>query len=271
MPSIFYEQRSELFFVGHMCDHPFPVHVHDSVEIVCLIGGTLDITVGSVPRRIRPGDIAVSFPSVPHSLDFVSEDAVGLALFFLPDAISEFSSAFRTKLPTEPILRAEALPAEMHTIIRHMLKLSAQVGNPLMLGYLHLFLSYLFCHIELQPLSKHMQTGLAQQVLHYISQHFTEPLTQDSVSRALGISGTHLSHIFSQQLHVNFREYINALRIDRACSLLYDSSLTVSQIAYLCGFGNPRTFHRAFLSRCSMPPSQYRSRLLGLEQAETAQ
>ena len=261
MPSIFYEQRSELFFVGHMCDHAFPTHLHDSVEIVCLMKGTLDTTIGSDKFRLHPGDIAVAFPSVPHSLDFVSDDAVGLALFFLPDAISEFSSTFRSKLPVKPLLKCEALPVEINLIAEQMLKLSAQDSRPLMLGYLHLFLSYLFCCLELQPLTKPMQSGLMQQVLYYISEHFTEGITQDTVSRALGISVTHLSHIFSQQLHINFREYINALRVDRACSLLYDSSLSIAQIAYLCGYGNQRTFHRAFQARCLMSPNKYRADL----------
>jgi len=130
-----------------------------------------------------------------------------------------------------------------------------------MLGYLHLLLSYLFSAQNLQPLTKNMQSGLAHQVLHYISQHFTDPLTQESVSRALGISSTYLSHIFSQQLHINFREYINALRIDRACSLLYDPSLSISQIVYLSGFGTPRTFHRAFQDRCQTTPNKYRANL----------
>lgn len=266
MPSIFYEQRPEKFFVGRMCDHPFPTHIHDSVEIICMTAGTLEMTIGEAKCRLVPGDIAFSFPSVPHSYDAVSEDAAGLSMVFLPDAISEFTGAFRTRLPGSPMLTSDAVPHEMNMIIRQMQTLSVQGGSPLMLGYLHLFLSYMFLSLELRPMTKHMQSGLAQQVLHYISEHFTEPLTQEVVSRALGISGTHLSHIFSQQLHINFREYINALRIDHACSLLYDSSLSISQIAYLSGFGNPRTFHRAFQSRCQMSPNKYRADLLCMDE-----
>lgn len=267
MPSIFYEQRPELFFVGCICDHPFPTHVHDSVEIICLLGGMVDISISGDRRRLHPGDMAIAFPSVPHSFDFVSEDAIGVAMFFLPNAISEFTDTFRTKLPENAVLTADTVPSEMKLLVRQMHKLSAQGSSPLMQGYVHLFLSYMFCSLELRPLSKHMESGLAQQVLHYISAHFTEPLTQDSVSHALGISSIYLSHIFSQQLKVNFREYINALRIDRACSLLYDSSLSVSQIAEMCGFGNSRTFHRAFQSRCQTTPNKYRANIFG--KAET--
>ena len=262
MPSIFYEQRPEKFFVGHMCDHSFPTHVHDAVEIICMTCGALDMTVGGEKFHLVPGDIAISFPSVPHSYDFVSADAAGLSVIFLPDAIAEFSGNFRSSLPVSAAMRGRSVPDELTEIIRQMQKISVQGPDSLLPGYLHLFLAYMFLRLELKPLSKQLQSGLAQQVLHYISGHFTEPLTQDSVSRALGVSVTHLSHIFSQQLNVNFREYVNALRIDHACALLYDSSLTISQIAYQCGFGNPRTFHRAFLARCQTSPNKYRAKLL---------
>ena len=99
-------------------------------------------------------------------------------------------------------------------------------------------------------------------MLQYISEHFTEPLTLESTAHALGISRIHLSHIFSQQLHINFRQYINTLRIDRAKTLLHDPSNSISQIAYLCGYGNQRTFHRAFLTQCSITPNQYRANVI---------
>ena len=109
-------------------------------------------------------------------------------------------------------------------------------------------------------MDKRARTGMSFQVLQYISEHFTEPLTLETTARALGISRIHLSHIFSQQLKINFRQYINTLRIDRACALLRDPSYTISQIVYLCGYGNPRTFHRAFLSIHNMTPKEYRAR-----------
>ena len=36
MEPVFYEQRTGDAFAGNICDHPFPAHVHDVVEIVCL-------------------------------------------------------------------------------------------------------------------------------------------------------------------------------------------------------------------------------------------
>lgn len=265
LPSVFYEIRSENQFAGIICDHPFPSHVHDPVEIVCPTAGTLAMTISEQQYQLYPGDIAVVFPSVPHSYDYVSPDVEGLTLIFLPDTISEYSRTFRTMLPANPLLSRQSKAPELNGIIRSLIKLSHQESSPLQTGYLHLFLAYMFTCLPLSPIEKQIQASqgyrLSYQILHYISEHFTEPLTLESTAHALGISRIHLSHIFSQQLHVNFRQYINTLRIDRACKLLRDPSSTVSQVAYLCGYSNPRTFHRAFLSQCGMPPKQYRARL----------
>jgi AraC-like DNA-binding protein len=260
MDPVFYEKRTEDIFIGRICEVPFPSHVHDVAEIVCLTEGYLYMTIAGKQLTVAPGDIAIAFPATPHSYDFISKDAQGLALIFSPDTISEFTHKFRTMTVQAPLLRGEEKPVELDHLIHHLQEISQQTESPLRLGFLHLFLSYLFSSIQLQPLEKHMQSGLSYQVLHYISEHFTEPLSLETTARALGISRIHLSHIFSQQLKINFRQYINTLRIDRACALLRDPSYTISQIVYLCGYGNPRTFHRAFLSQCGMPPKQYRAR-----------
>ncbi len=268
MPSVFYEQRMENLFFGPICDHPFPSHVHDPAEIVCLTEGGMEMMIAGKKYRLGAGDIIIAFPSIPHSYEFVSPDANGLTLIFLPETIAEFSSSFRTKLPVSPLLAAGALPDEINGIIRHMRELGPQEDSPLRLGYLHLFLAYLFSGLTLQPIASRMQSGMSYQALHYISEHFTEPLSLESTAHALGISRIHLSHIFSQQLHINFRDYINTLRIDRACTLLHDPFYSISQIAYLCGYGNPRTFHRAFLSKRGVAPNQYRAQLFeGLSSA----
>ena len=266
MSPVFYEKRQGSIFIGKITEYPFPLHVHDVVEIVCLTAGQLTMTIGGQILSVQPGDIAMAFPAVPHSYDVVSPDADGLALIFSPDAIAEFTHHFRRKSVEHPLLRAEEMAPELTELVAYLCRLSQQEDSPHRLGSLHLFLSYLFANVNLLPMQKQIQSGLAYQVLQYISEHFTEPLSLETTAHALGISRIHLSHIFSQQLRINFRQYINTLRIDRACHLLRDPAYTISQITYLCGYGNPRTFHRAFYAQCQMTPSQYREKLLGISE-----
>ncbi len=255
----FYEKRDMEDFIGPICEQPYPAHVHDVVEIICLTEGTLSMTISGEQVTLTPGDIAVAFPAVPHSYDTVPENARGLAMIFRPDTIAEFSPTFRGMTPVNPLIRKAQQPAMIGTIVANLQKISAKEANPLRLGYLHLFLSYLFLCMPVKPMEKPLHSGLTYQALHYIADHFTEPLSLESTARALGISRIHLSHIFSQQLHINFRQHINGLRINYAQTLLKDPSYSISQVVYLSGYGNPRTFNRAFVAQCGMSPGQYRT------------
>jgi len=268
MPSVFYEQRMENLFIGPICDHPFPAHVHEPVEIVCITQGEMNMMIAGKTYQVCRGDIIIAFPTVTHSYEYVSPDADGLTLIFQPDTIGEFSGTFRTSQPACPVLKVSERPLELDGLISKMKEVSKLESSPLKLGCLHLFLAYLLSSLTLKPITDRLQFGLYHQALHYISEHFTEPLSLESTARSLGISRIHLSHIFSQQLHINFRDYINSLRIDRACSLLRDPFYSISQIAYLCGYGNPRTFHRAFLLKRGMPPNRFRTLLLEQEITE---
>ena len=268
MGTLFYEVRSNEAYIGEICDHPFPLHVHDVVEIVCATSGVQKMTLSGKQHTLMPGDIAVIFPAIPHAYDFVSRDATGVTLMFSPDVISEFTYQFRSMALENPILRSAEKPAELDFLIQDMQKRFPNHGNGLLFGYLHLFLAYLFTSIKPIPMEKQMHFDLSCQVLHYIGEHYVEPITLETVAHALGVSRIHLSHIFSQQLRINFRQYINALRIDRACFLLRNPSYSISEIAYLCGYGNPRTFHRAFLTQCEVTPTQYRANFLESDEAQ---
>ncbi len=235
------------------------MHVHDAVEIICITSGCVKLTVDGRTRDLHSGDIAAAFPSTPHSYDDVSPDAQGLTLIFVPETIREFIPTFRSARPISPFLPAEKKAPELDSIIQKLLQISAQGDPSLRTAYLHVFLAHLMQCLELRKLERGMEQGMSHRLLHYISEHFTEPLSLESTARALGVSRIHVSHIFSQQLHINFRQYINTLRIDRACTLLRDPAYSISQVADLCGYENPRTFHRAFQAQCQCTPREYRA------------
>ena len=260
MLPVFYERRPESLFTGSICDHPFPCHVHDVAEIICLTAGEVTMTVGGTSYHLHPGDIAMAFPSVPHSYDAVSPDAAGLTLIFTADAIPQYARIFRSMHPVMPHLTGDKVPAELAEVIGRLTAIPQTEESPLRLAYLHLFLAHLFTNAPLETVEIGSLSSVTSQVLHYVSEHFTQPLSLESTARALGVSRIHLSHIFSQQLHINFRQYINSLRIDMACRLLRGPESSISQVAWQCGYSNLRTFHRAFLTQMGMPPSQYRRR-----------
>lgn len=260
MGTLFYEQGTRTLFAGRTYDQPFPLHLHDPVEIVYIVEGSVKATVDGCTQLLGTGDMAVCFPVVPHSYDEISEGTVGLSLIFTPETMQEFTHLFRTMRPTHPFLPAAEKDAELDGIARRLLEMEKEESAIMRKAYMHVFLAHLFNCLPLAS-AEHAagESGLPYQALHYISEHFTEPISLESIAHALGVSRIHLSHIFSQKLNINFRHYINTLRVDMACRLLREAQYPVSQIIGMCGYDNPRTFQRAFQAQWSMTPTQFRA------------
>jgi AraC-like DNA-binding protein len=53
-------------------------------------------------------------------------------------------------------------------------------------------------------------------------------------------------------------DYILRSRMNRACALLGDSTMNVSEVAAACGFGSLYSFSRAFKKRRGLSPSAFR-------------
>lgn len=252
---MFYESRKEPMFVGKMTHYPYPLHVHEIVELVYMLEGSCTMQIGEAEYALAKGDLAIVFPIVPHSYEFISPDADGFAAFFPADTIAEYSGTFQTMLPDCPVLRGDALNDEVRFIIARLLASPNEVYSPSRLALLHLLLADVLCAMQFHPSGAYNERGLAGRVVRYIYDHACESITLESAARGLGISTSHLSHLFAQQLRINFRRFINAIRIDKAQMLMRDPSMTLTGISYACGFENIRTFRRAFVSQTGMLPS----------------
>jgi len=180
---------------------------------------------------------------------------------FLPDAIAEFSQTFRNLRPVNPLLTADKCTEGLTQSVEALQKLSSDLSSPLIKGYLHVYLAHLLSLIELEPLEKRIDNSIMQRVIEYVSEHFDEPLSLDYLSNELNVSQSFLSHMFSEQLNINFRKYVNSMRIGHACELLRDTDMTITEICYACGYCNSRTFHRAFIDERGMQPSEFRSQI----------
>jgi YesN/AraC family two-component response regulator len=53
------------------------------------------------------------------------------------------------------------------------------------------------------------------------------------------------------------KEFIDSVRLKKATSLLIESDLNISEIAYAIGHSNPQYFSKWFKSHCKMSPSEY--------------
>ncbi|MBD2868128.1 helix-turn-helix domain-containing protein [Paenibacillus arenilitoris] len=100
---------------------------------------------------------------------------------------------------------------------------------------------------------------LAVKIRSYIERHYaSNELSLTSIADHVGLNSSYLSTFYKKQTGHNVTEYITALRMKEAKSLLEGSELTVAQIAQKVGFANDIGLIRVFKKTEGITPGKYR-------------
>jgi AraC-like DNA-binding protein len=97
-----------------------------------------------------------------------------------------------------------------------------------------------------------------QRALDFIREKYQMDITlHDGADKAF-MAETYFSKIFKQVTGRGFLECLTAMRIDKACFLLKNSGLKISEIARSVGYHDPDYFYKVFKRRTGRTPSDYR-------------
>ncbi len=104
--------------------------------------------------------------------------------------------------------------------------------------------------------------GKLNQVIEFIYAHYTESLYADQLAELAHMSTNHFHRYFKQRTETTLTEFINRLRIGKACKLLVTSTSPISVISDQCGFNNVSNFNRRFLAIKGCTPRKFRQQLI---------
>ena len=93
----------------------------------------------------------------------------------------------------------------------------------------------------------------------FIEEHSGEELSLRRVARAVNIHPNYLSEKFKHVTGMNFVEYVARTRFEKACRLLHDGDLKISDIAFAAGFQSLSQFNRVFKRLSGKSPTQFRA------------
>jgi AraC family transcriptional regulator of adaptative response / DNA-3-methyladenine glycosylase II len=125
------------------------------------------------------------------------------------------------------------------------------------------------CRPELAPRDRHWSTEDAGAILalqatallddpQIRQAHGSERADMLWLAQRMGVSDRHLRRVFEQQLGVSPLQYLQTRKLLTAKQLLADTSLPVSQVALISGFGSLRRFNATIRDRYGLSPSQMR-------------
>ncbi|MBP5776618.1 MAG: helix-turn-helix domain-containing protein [Prevotella sp.] len=97
-----------------------------------------------------------------------------------------------------------------------------------------------------------------QKVKNYIDQNYRYEIRLPQVADIAGMSPSAFSRFFKLHTGRNLSEYIIDLRLGYASRMLVDSTHSIAEISFSCGFNNLSNFNRIFKKRKGCSPSEFR-------------
>ncbi len=97
-----------------------------------------------------------------------------------------------------------------------------------------------------------------KKVLTFIRNNFDKPITLDDMAEYAGMSPKYFCSFFKNMTRKTPIEYLNTYRVERAARKLLNSDLSVTEIAYSCGFNDLSYFIKTFKATKGITPVKFR-------------
>lgn len=100
---------------------------------------------------------------------------------------------------------------------------------------------------------------MIEEATEYIREHFSDDdMSLNVVADVVGLSPSHFSTVFRQEVGSTFVEYLTMVRMEEAKTLLKCTSLKSSEIGYRVGYKDPHYFSFLFKKTQKCTPKEYR-------------
>ena len=105
------------------------------------------------------------------------------------------------------------------------------------------------------------QLGCITPAIDYVTKNYMEEISIESLSQLCHVSTSHFRRLFKQVLGWSPLDYVQMVRIDRACVLLYNCDYSITEIGLQVGYPSPSSFNRQFRRIHGISPSQWRQKM----------
>lgn len=110
------------------------------------------------------------------------------------------------------------------------------------------------------------QSKSLEKAVDYISRNLGRRMKLSDVAREAGMSTSCFTRVFKGEMEETFITFVNNLRIAKSLNMLEKDHLSMSEVAFECGFTNQYHFTRTFKKLTSTSPSGYRKRMRSCNQ-----
>ena len=258
--NFFYEpqhDRTDAIEFFHGSGHTMP-HFHRCIEILYITDGAIECEIGGEKFLAEKDDVVFTHKCAVHEL-IPAPDYADYVLIVGQSYSDDFSSIFQKR----------TLPAHLadynfnRTLRGYFDALGEACGKTgagmelVKKGLVDVIVGSLLGHYERVPASSTPALGTVVGVLNYIDEHYSEPITLETVSDAFGYNKYYFSRLFNRYVGENLNNYVNMIRVRNLVARAQrEEEPRLASLVFECGFDSMTTFYRSF-SRCyDRPPTE---------------
>jgi len=274
------ERRNYDGFMRYL-EHGYPSplvrwHCHEEYELHLIVATSGKLFVGDYIGEFAPGHLVLTGPRLPHNWisSGVAEPGVPLR-----DMIVQFAhNPLEAAAQTIPELR-EVLPLLSRATYgvefigmgaeaeRHLRRIRETTGIERLTEFMTLIGKLAHCteyrllsSVKMQSFDDDAALAEINTVLNYITEHYRQPLSADIMADKVGMSVSKFSRFFRRATGNSFTDFVNRIRINKACQLLMNTDQYVTNVCYNVGFNNVANFNRRFLQLKGVTPKEFRQK-----------
>ena len=234
-------------------------HYHTRFEIYYLTSGRCHFFIDNRSYDISAGDLILIPEGVIHKTNYGTDEEQARVVL-------EFSSRFvpesvRAKLPSMIYLfRNPTLSSDLHEMIRSI-DLECKKPDEFTFDSIEAKISSLLFFLARNrvlggpSLSKN---SMIEDVINYIKANFAQDVRLSDVAKSHFVSAEHLSRTFKHDTGFGFNEFLSLIRLQHAEHLLKERrGMSISEIAYSCGFNDSNYFSDKFRRTYGISPLKY--------------
>jgi len=109
----------------------------------------------------------------------------------------------------------------------------------------------------------HYNSRRIEKVFEYMNSHYNMQITLAEVAKIANMPEASFSRFIKKRTGKTFIDSLNEIRLGHASRMLIDTTNTVAEIAYKCGFNNISNFNRIFKRKKFCIPKDFRETYTG--------
>ncbi len=243
-------------------------HFHDDYEIYFLVKGNRKYFLANKICDLSPGDILIINHHEPHQATLESDQPY--ERYLLHVSLKMMNTICKEYKELSDFIDTRFLKVDdsvFQEILSLILLIQKEFDNkdPLSAGIIKNLVTrilLLLCRAENAPghevpLTEKNDIRL-QTAINFIVDNYTEAITLEQCARIAYMSPSHFSRLFHKLTSLSFKEYLNKIRIEKACELLCEEEISITDLAMNVGFNSSSYFSQVFKALTGMSPITYR-------------